>query len=201
VLPLDGMEAKFGGHAKVLYAQGSPYVSELPVPVPPTLLHPARGSAALGLKGEYFDNIELTGTPAATRIDRQVDFDWDAAAPVPAVKAMEFGVRWTGTITPPVPGKYEFSFRREAKGARVFLDGKQVTEEPSQTKTQSRGAQPFVLDLSDGRAHDLKIEYVHHASLFGAGLSLEWKPPIEAERAEAVKLAKQADVVVAFVGL
>src|SRR6185437_9460574 len=58
VLPLDGMEAKFGGHAKILYAQGSPYVSELPVPVPPTLLHPAKGSAALGLKGEYFDNVE-----------------------------------------------------------------------------------------------------------------------------------------------
>jgi beta-glucosidase len=198
VLPLDGMEAKFGGHAKILYAQGSPYVSELPVPVPPTLLHPARGSAALGLKGEYFDNIELTGKPVVTRVDRQVDFDWNAAAPVPGVKAMEFGVRWTGTITPPVPGKYEFSFRREAKGARVFLDGKQVM---SEAKEHSREAQPFVLDLSDGRAHELKIEYVHHAALFSAGLSLEWKPPVEAECAAAVKAAKQADVVIAFVGL
>jgi beta-glucosidase len=49
--------------------------------------------------------------------------------------------------------------------------------------------------------HFLRIEYSHHALLFGAGLSFDWKPPVEAERAEAVKAATQADVVVAFVGL
>lgn len=201
VLPLAGMEAKFGGQAKVLYAQGSPYVSELPVPVPRTILHPAKGSVAFGLKGEYFDNTELTGKPVVTRVDQQVDFDWDAAAPVPGVKATAFSVRWTGTITPPVPGKYEFSFRREAKGVRVFLDGKQVTEEQAQGKKHSRRAQPFVLDLSDGQPHDLRIEYTHQTPLFDAGISFDWKPPVEAERTEAVKAAEQADVVVAFVGL
>ncbi|WP_254060169.1 glycoside hydrolase family 3 C-terminal domain-containing protein [Granulicella sp. L56] len=201
VLPLSGMEAKFGGQAKVLYAQGSPYVSELTVPVPRTVFHPAKGSAAFGLKGEYFDNVDLKGKPVVTRVDQQVDFDWNAAAPVPGVKAAAFGVRWTGTITPPVPGKYEFNFRGEAKDARVFLDGKEVTAEQASTKKHSRRTEPFVLDLSDGQAHDLRIEYAHQTPLFDAGLSLEWKPPVEAERAEAVKTAEQADVVVAFVGL
>ena len=199
VLPLAGMEAKFGGQAKVLYAQGSPYVSELTVPVPRTVLRPAKGSAAFGLKGEYFDNIDFTGKPVVTRVDQQVDFDWDAAAPVPGVKATAFSVRWTGTITPPVAGKYEFSFRREAEGVRVFLDGKQVTQE--QAQKHSHRVEPFVLDLSDGHAHDLRIEYTHHTPLFDAGISFDWKPPVEAELAEAVKVAKQADVVVAFVGL
>ena len=201
VLPLAGMEAKFGGQAKVLYAQGSPYVSELTVPVPRTILHPAKGSAEFGLKGEYFDNTDFSGKAVVTRVDQQVDFDWDAATPVPGVKATAFGVRWTGTITPPVPGKYEFSFRREAKGARVFLDGKQITEEQAQEKKHSHRAQPFVLDLSDGQPHDLRIEYKHQTPLFGAGISFDWKPPVAAERADAVKVAKQADVVVAFVGL
>jgi len=201
VLPLAGMEAKFGGQAKVLYAQGSPYVSELTVPVPRTILHPAKGSAEFGLKGEYFDNTDFSGKAVVTRVDQQVDFDWDAATPVPGVKATAFGVRWTGTITPPVPGKYEFSFRREAKGARVFLDGKQITEEQAQEKKHSHRAQPFVLDLSDGQPHDLRIEYKHQTPLFDAGISFDWKPPVAAERADAVKVAKQADVVVAFVGL
>jgi beta-glucosidase len=203
------MEARFSQQAKVLYAQGSPYVSELTVPVPRTLLHPAKGSSAFGLKGEYFDNIELTGKPAVTRVDQQLDFDWNAATPVPEVKAAAFGVRWTGTITPPVPGKYEFSFRLahcypcgDAEMLRVFLDGKQVSEQPVEGKEfRSSGMEPFVLDLSDGQAHALKIEYSHHARLFGAGVSFDWKPPVEAERAEAVKVARQADVVVAFVGL
>jgi len=209
VLPLAGMEAKFGRQAKIVYAQGAPYVSELPLPVPRTLLHPAKGSAAFGLKGEYFDNIDFAGKPAVTRVDQQVDFDWNAAAPVPVVKADAFGVRWTGTITPPVPGKYEFTFRmahcypcRDAEMLHVYLDGKQVSEQAVAAKeSRASGMEPFELDLSDGKAHDLKIEYSHHAPLFGAGISLNWRPPVEASRAEAVKAAKQADVVVAFVGL
>jgi beta-glucosidase len=200
VLPLNGMDTVFGKD-NILYAQGSPYVAELSVPVPRTILHPAEGSAVFGLKGEYFDNVELSGKPAVTRIDQQVDFDWNAAAPVPGLKASMFGVRWTGTITPPVPGKYEFSFRGDAKNVRVFLDGKQVTEEQAQSKKHSRRKEPFVLDLSDGQAHALRIEYSHHEELFDAGLSFDWKPPVEAERSKAVDIAKQADVVVAFVGL
>ena len=209
VIPLTGMEAKFGSQAKILYAQGSPYVSELPVPTPRTLFHPAKGSSALGLKGEYFDNTALTGKPVATRTDQQVDFDWNAAAPVPQVKAEAFGVRWTGTITPPAPGKYEFSFRlahcypcRDAEAIRVYLDGKQISSVSVPAKeSRSSGTEPFTLDLSDGKAHALRIEYTHDAPLFGAGVSLNWRPPVEAERADAVKAASQADVVVAFVGL
>jgi beta-glucosidase len=107
-------------------------------------------------------------------------------------------VRWTGTITPPTPGQYKFSFRRDAQNVRVFLDGKQVLGQPVQP---TRKMQPFELDLSDGKAHDLRIEYWHGTKLSGAGLSLSWMPPVETERAQAVKAAKQADVVVAFVGL
>jgi beta-glucosidase len=42
---------------------------------------------------------------------------------------------------------------------------------------------------------------VHESPLFGAGTTLNWQPPVEALRSEAVKAAQQADVVVAFVGL
>ena len=208
ILPLDGMEARFRGRIKILYAQGSPYVRELMVPVPRTLLRPAAGSAEFGLKAEYFDNVELTGKPLVTRVDQQVAFDWDAASPVPVVQASAFGVRWTGTITPPVPGKYQFSFWLahcyscgDEKMLRVFLDRKQVMGYPVVAKEHSPGTQPFMLDLSDGKPHALKIEYSHNARLSGAGLSFNWMPPVDVERAEAVKVANKADVVVAFVGL
>jgi beta-glucosidase len=209
VLPLAGMEAKFGGSAKILYAQGSPYVSELPVPVPRTVLHPARGDAHFGLKGEYFDNIAFTGSPAVTRVDQQVDFDWNAASPVPSLKASAFGVRWTGTITAPRPGTYEFSFRLahchpcgDAEKVNVFLDGKQITDHGvAATESRPSGLKPFTLSFADMQPHELRIEYSHHARLFGAGLSFNWKPPVDAEREEAVSVAKQADVAVVFVGL
>ena len=109
VLPLAGMETVFGA-ANVRYAQGSPYVSELPLPVPRTALHPSAGDPRFGLKGDYFDNVDLQGGPAMTRVDEQVEFDWNAASPDKSVDASHFGVRWTGTIQAPVAGDYQFSF-------------------------------------------------------------------------------------------
>ena len=109
VLPLAGIETMFGA-AKVKYAQGSPYVSELSLPVPRTALHPSTGDARFGLKGEYFDNVDFQGAPAMTRVDEQVEFDWNSASPDKTVDASHFGVRWTGMIEVPVAGDYQFSF-------------------------------------------------------------------------------------------
>ena len=50
-------------------------------------------------------------------------------------------------------------------------------------------------------AHIFRIEYGHHAELFGAGFTLNWVPPVEPLRQEAVAAALHADVVLAFVGL
>ncbi|GGA68615.1 glycoside hydrolase family 3 [Edaphobacter acidisoli] len=208
VLPLGGMGAKFGA-TNILYAQGSPYVSELPVVVPRALLHPAKGDKRFGLKGEYFNNIDFTGSPVFTRVDQFIDFDWDAASPGPGTDMSAFGVRWTGTITAPKPGSYPFMFKLahcypcgDAENVRVFVDGKQVSYTQTPAKEfRSNGLEPFTLNLTDTKPHELRIEYSHHARLFGAGLTFEWMPPIDTERENAVEAAKKADVAVVFVGL
>ena len=208
VLPLTGMEAVFGA-SNVRYEQGSAYVSELPLPVPRSILHPGEGDAKFGLKGEYFDNLDLQGTPALTRVDPQVEFDWNSASPAKGVHASRFSVRWTGTITPPVAGDYDFSFTLahcypcgDAEAVRLYLDGKGVTDQ-SVPAGMSRPStlKPFVLHFADAAPHSIRIEYKHDAPLFGAGVTLNWKPQAEAARAAAVEAARNADAVVAFVGL
>jgi beta-glucosidase len=57
------------------------------------------------------------------------------------------------------------------------------------------------MHFADTQPHPFRLEYSHNAKLFGAGLTLDWQPPVEILRAEAVKVAQQADVIVAFVGL
>jgi beta-glucosidase len=57
------------------------------------------------------------------------------------------------------------------------------------------------LHFADTKPHALRVEYAHRAELFGAGITLNWQPPVEPLRAEAVQAAQQADAVVAFVGL
>ena len=208
VLPLGGMEKIFGAE-HVKYAQGAPYVSELPVPVPRTLLHPAAGDARFGLKGEYYDNVNFTGAPAMTRIDEQVQFDWNAASPYKSISASHFGVRWTGTMQVPVAGDYTFNFTLahcypcgDAESVKLFFDDKALADEPvPASEYRSSDMKPFTLHFADTRPHVIRIEYTHKARLFGAGITLNWMPAIDAEREAAVAVARQADVVVAYVGL
>ncbi len=49
-----------------------------------------------GLKAEYFNNADCSGTPALTRTDKLIYFNWGNNAPDKAITADEFSVRWTG---------------------------------------------------------------------------------------------------------
>jgi len=161
------------------------------------------------LKGEYFDNVSFDGAPAMTRVDQQVEFDWNSATPDKAIDAGHFGVRWSGTIEVPVAGDYEFSFTLahcypcgDAESVKLFFDDKPLADQPvAASEFRTSGLKPFTLHFADAQPHAIRIEYTHKARLFGAGITLNWKPSIDAERDEAVAAAKQADVVVAFVGL
>jgi beta-glucosidase len=209
VLPIDGMRAEFP-NAKILYAQGASYATELPVPMPETAFHPSKGSSVAGLKGEYFASSAMTGKPVLTRVDHQIDFDWDAAKPVPGVPMKDFGVRWTGTIEVPAAGDYPIHVSltqcypcNDFETYKVFVDGKEVAHYGSDAGQESRpsGTPSFTLHLADTKPHTFRLDYTHHSPLFGAGITLGWMPPAEAERERAVAIAKKADVVVAFVGL
>lgn len=209
-LPVDGIGEALRGKARVVYAQGSNYVDELPIVLPRTALHPEAGSQQEGLKGEYFSNPDFSGTPAMTRVDKQIDFDWDAASPAPGVPMTGFSVRWTGTFTAPAPGKYELGFRRggcyrcgNQETKALWFDGKEVYDSTQHVSANRRGQPPPSVDveISDTHPHRIRIDYVFRAPLFGAGLTLDWLAPAEAMRAEAVRAAQDSDVVVAFVGI
>jgi beta-glucosidase len=57
------------------------------------------------------------------------------------------------------------------------------------------------VDFTDTNPHDIRLEYSHAGDQSGGGLTLKWEAPADAQLAEAVSQAKQADVIVAFVGL
>jgi beta-glucosidase len=209
VLPIDGMRAEFGKD-RILYAQGSSYAAELPVPIPETVFHPSKGSSLAGLKGEYFASSAMTGKPVLTRVDHQIDFDWDAAKPVPGAPMKDFGVRWTGMIQMPAPGDYPIRISMthcypcdDIETYKVFVDGKQVADYSPDNPSEYRSNKTpgFTLHFDDAKPHTFRLDYTHHSPLFGAGITLGWMPPADVERAQAVAVAKKADVVVAFVGL
>jgi beta-glucosidase len=204
VLPLDGILSRFGSESKVLYAQGSSYVAGFPVTVPRTVLQAGSES---GLKGEYFNNAEWQGQPVLTRVDQQVDFDWGATSPAEVIPATAFSVRWSGSIAVPGAGSYVFQISPEhcspcdgADKFRLYLDDKQVLEAGRDQK-QSTGHPSFSMRFDDTAPHAIRLEYAHSAPMFGAGVHFVWQPEASVMRDQAVAIARQADVVVAFVGL
>jgi beta-glucosidase len=209
VLPVDGIEDALRGKATVIYRQGAPYVEDRGVTVPRTLFHPAKDSAEFGLKGEYFADAHLNGSPVMARVDKQLDFDWDAASPATGMSPKDFGVRWTGYISFPVAGKYHFYLNqgecdpcREHESYQVWIDGQPIYAAgnmPGAPKNSAKGG--FYVSVGDTSEHPIRIDYGHYAPIDGAGITLEWLPPVDVLREEAVRAAQDSDLVLAFVGI
>ena len=199
VLPLDGMEQVFGAN-RVSYAQGAQLTAELPVAVP-------RTAFPGGLSVQYFNNTTLTGAPASTARAKEIDVNWAQIAPAPGVGRGGFGVRWTGQLAVPAPGDYQFELETRrgcdiGNGGGSYLIRIEGAPEQRVAINCKSGEKPAPLQVrfTDTRPRAFTLELANNAS--GAGdVTFSWRPPADALRAEAVRQARGADVVVAFVGL
>jgi beta-glucosidase len=189
VLPLEGIEKQFGERTRIEYAQGSIFVEGAGAPIPSTALRPDASSRQSGLKGEYFDHPDFNGEPRLNRVDRSIDFDWNRVSPGQGIPASVFAVRWSGELVPPAPGDYTLNATGPKGRAKIYLDGKLIAS----------GNESAVLHFADTMAHAIRVEYIHQSE--DRDFELDWQPPEEALRDNAVKVAREADVVIAFVGL
>ncbi len=193
-------------HLHILDVQGAPYVEQLSLPVPPNMFH--TGDGAEGLVETAFPNPTFAG-PGITSTAENIDSNWDGASPYPnRIPRKAFSVRWTGTVTAPAVGDIAFQVKladcypcNNVESYSVWIDGKQVSSVTSQNKKDHAKPAEFKVNFADTKPHEFRMEYSHQSPLFGAGVSFDWQPPVDALRQQAVDAAKQADAVVAFVGI
>jgi hypothetical protein len=120
-----------------------------PTPVP----GPTPAPTGLGpWQGEYFNNRNLTGTPALVRQDGSLDFDWGWNAPAPQINRDGFSVRWTGSFGL-AAGRYTFTTFSD-DGVRLYIDGKRLID----SWQPMRGTRSGTVDLSAG-THSVLVEY------------------------------------------
>ena len=114
-----------------------------------------------------FPNTTFSGTPVVSRVDREVNFNWDKFPPVAGVERNNYSVRWIGTFAPPAPGDYKLGVRmnycyacENAEGFKLYLDDKLILQ--SAGKTPERGAVMEVPEhFADTAPHRIRLEYVH----------------------------------------
>ena len=221
VTPLEGIRRKVGPGTRVLYSRGSDLAEGMPLfeTVPASALFTSNGADRQpGLRAGYYNTAAFNGRayfaqafvsqtmrkaavipanpqPLFTRIDPQVNFDWQDRAPRPDMDDDNFGVRWTGYIAPPVSGKYQLG-ATGLNAFEVYLNGKRLV---ARDNVHERGYEYETVDFEAGKLYPIRVDF--HEVHGDADIRLVWAPPHGSYEEEALKAARQADVVLMMLGL
>jgi hypothetical protein len=148
--------------------------------IPVTQLYPLPVAAGSnGLHAAYYNNItngpafnpSAMGAPAPTtvRLDPTVNFTWNGAVPATGVGGSNFGAEWTGNVTIPCTGNYQFCVTGD-DGVRLWIDGVVVDD-----GYVSQGATTYCSTTTAktaGSVHSVRMDYFQGGG--GAVAQLSW---------------------------
>ena len=198
ITPLAGIRRLVSGSTNVRFEKGCDLTSSALPPIPEEYLRPPGGKQGEhGLKGEYFNNMELSGQPALVRIDSRVQFDWNGTSPDPKIHAEHYSVRWTGTLRSPVSRDVRISVTTD-DGARLYVDGKLVIDS---WHDRGPGSDVVTLRLESGNEYDIRFEYYQDGGGAAASLGWEFRADEDKPFTAAVAAARASNAAVVFVGI
>lgn len=208
---LEGLSAESNNDIDIRYARGVAGYRRF---ARNTQWRTTTGGEQPGIQVHEFDNLDLSGAPARTRVERYIDqgepldlaplASGDRALDLASFSAVHpTSARWTGYFSPSAPGEHDLfvqvgGFDKDI-GYRVYVDDELVIDHWSWKKAAIKAVK---LTLQAG-AH--KIVFEHRA---GAG-GLDGKVPFVRlglvpkggwVDASAEKFAAQADVAIVAVG-
>jgi beta-glucosidase len=190
---LQGIKNKLGPGVEVVYERGVTFTND-------TLLSYADVSnqyafeGKKGFKAEYFSNRELNGTPILTRMEENVDHNWqEGEIVVGNLKAYDFSARFTTDYTADNTGDITFELEAD-DGYRFYVDGK----EQINAWTRNRwGARTYKLSTEKGKTYRLVVEYYQAEGK--ANVRLRAGNYLKSDFAALSNRIKDADAIV-FVG-
>ncbi|MBK8186195.1 MAG: hypothetical protein IPK77_02475 [Cellvibrio sp.] len=122
---------------------------------------------------QYFNNINLSGSPAATRQESVIDYDWSTGTTgVTGLTGDNFSVRWDATLKVNATGNYQFQTLSD-DGVRLWVNNQQVinnwTDHSVATDTSGN------LALTAGMTYPVRLEFYERGGY--AVISLGWRRP------------------------
>ncbi len=195
---LDGLHAEFP-NAVITYVPGTQFLRTDGTPVPDSLLTTPDGKP--GLKAEYNEGMMrgrpapgASTTPIASRIEPNVELT-DSNLPPEIADRKTFGVEWSGFLTPTDSGDFILGIR--ATGfARLTADGKQVA-----MAFGGSGLAAGVGRIHLEKGHKVALT-INYGSMNGKRhAELIWEKANSGPSPEAIAAAKNADAIIAVVGI
>jgi beta-glucosidase len=197
---LDGIRARAGQAIKIFYAPGCGRKTNEWTVIPSRYLQNTQnGKKEKGLKAEYFNNITLSGDPALTRTDANLNVGWTLFSPDPAINNDFYSVRWTGQLLSPASGHFKIGLDGN-DGFRLYIDGQLVIDNWSK-QTYSTRLADFL--FKKDKSYDIRVEFfepsgnAHLKLIWNFGVANDWEIKIR----EAVATVNQASAAVIVTGI
>ncbi|MEN8122746.1 MAG: glycoside hydrolase family 3 C-terminal domain-containing protein [Bacteroidota bacterium] len=196
ISPYEGILNKVGDKVDVKFARGIPARSlDLPIAGPEFYM---TKDGKPGLDAEYFNNKEVEGEPALTRVEKDINFNWEYSSPdTNIIRLDKWSARWTGKFKSPGDGWYEIGLRSD-NGIRMYLDGQKILDAWVDARPGKFKIARYKFEKD--KWYDLKVDFYENIGTCRCRLGFApYKPGTMTE--DAVKLAAKSDVVVLAMGL
>jgi beta-glucosidase len=168
ISPLEGIKEKAASLGiKVEYSMGCSIGGGLLRPIEAKYFSKIEGTNKTGVKGEYFNNMNLSGKPALIKIDSMINFNYGTNSPAPGIPEDQFSIRWTGKIVPPDTIRHIGTSCDD--GARLYVNGKLIIDDWT-----DHGEKPISAEIKmlPGKEYDIVMEY--YDNTLGATARLTW---------------------------
>jgi beta-glucosidase len=187
---LEGMKAAFP-KATITYVPGTQFLSNQGTLVPGSVLTTPDGKP--GLKAVYRTEVGMfvASTPLTSRVERTVDLN-STDLPAGLADNPAFTVEWSGFIDPPKSGDYLIGVKADGY-AQVSVGDEQLVR----MYTVASNMSPIHLE----KGHRVKLDVVYGRRDANTEAQLIWAPVNNTPDPAAVSAARNADVVVAAVGI
>jgi len=155
VTVLDGLKAKLGSNAEVVYERGATFINDT-VLVYTDVSNQLTWEGKLGFKAEYFNNRDLRGDAISTTMENVVDHIWQEGETVVGdIIATNFSARYSTNYIANANGSITFEIDGD-DGYKLNINGKDVVN----TWTRNRmGARTYKLQTQKDSVYKMVLEY------------------------------------------
>ncbi|HQG56521.1 MAG TPA: glycoside hydrolase family 3 C-terminal domain-containing protein [Bacteroidales bacterium] len=195
VTVLKGIKNKVEPSTRVIYEEGCDLaegIHNLTV-IPSRYLQTPDGKQ--GVLGEYYNNRDMKGEPAFTRVDDNINFYWEHLSPRADLPDDDFAVKWTTYLVPPESGTYALGSWGSSY-YEIYFEGKRIITFRNEHHAFH---QEYSVDHEAGKKYRVEVVYKNYSG--DADMKLLWAPPRRNMLERAVAAAREADVTILVLGL
>ncbi len=197
---LDGLKKVMGANTNITYTPGYSHKYKDYILIDSSFLTTiVNGKTVHGLTATYYNNIELSGTPAKTRTEKELSGQWTLMSPDPTLAFDWYSARWTTLLKVPESGQFSIGLEGN-DGYRLYINDTLLIDQWNKTSFSKRTIdKTFLKD----KTYALKVEFFESSG--NGRLKLFWNYGVTDSTAilqeKAVANAKQADVLIMVAGL